>query len=149
LRLDDVPARDAKVPLPGDPAQRWRMIEGLRFAGTDPKPIAWTQIYVPPAYASVTESEERDSVPIYALVEKRFGIKTRTVRQEISAVAITGDMAADLRVANGSPGLSVLRQYVSTQNEIFEVTVSVHPADRYHYTMQLDLSYAPAEGEAG
>jgi GntR family transcriptional regulator len=43
-------------------------------------------------------------------------------------------------VTGGSPGLSVLRQYVSTRDEVFEVSLSIHPADRYHYTMQLDLS---------
>ena len=151
LRVADVPARRAAVQLPGDPELAWRMIEGLRFVGDEGKPIAWTQIYVHPAYAAVTAAEERDRVPIYSLIEGRFGIKTRTVRQEISAVAITGEMAAALRVPVGTPGLSVLRQYVSTANEIFEVSVSVHPADRYHYTMQLDLSYASSEatGEGG
>lgn len=145
LRVADVPASRAKVPLPGDPTLRWRMLEGLRFVGDETKPIAWTQIYVRPAYAAVTDSKERDLVPIYSLVERRFGIKTRSVRQEISAVAIAGEMASALRVQAGSPGLSVLRQYVSTQGEVFEVSVSIHPADRYHYTMQLELSLGPGE----
>ena len=43
---------------------------------------------------------------------------------------------------SGSPGLSVRRQYISTRNDTFEVSVSVHPSDRYHYSMQLDLAYA-------
>lgn len=152
LRVADVPAARAKVSLPGDPAERWRVLEGLRFVGDESKPIAWTQIYVRPAYAVVTDAPERDEVPIYSLVERRFGLKTKSVRQEISAVAITGEMATQLRVPSGSPGLSVQRQYLSTQDEIFEVSLSVHPADRYHYTMQLDLSLGPGEvggGEPG
>lgn len=149
LRVADVPAARAKVPLPGDAAQKWRVLEGLRFAGDEAKPIAWTAIYVHPAYAAVTDAKDRDAVPIYSLVERRFGIKTQTVRQEIRAVAIAGEMAGLLRVAPGSPGLSVQRQYFSTQNEIFEVSVSVHPADRYHYTMQLDLSLGRGHGQVG
>ena len=47
-----------------------------------------------------------------------------------------------LRVPARSVGLSVAREYVSTAGEVFEVTISVHPADRYHYSMQLDLAYA-------
>jgi hypothetical protein len=43
----------------------------------------------------------------------------------------------------------VQRQYFSTDNAIFEVTLSVHPADRYHYTMQLDLSLGRGHGQAG
>lgn len=145
LRVADVPAREARVKLPGDPATRWRMLEGLRFVGDETKPIAWTQVYVPPAYAEVTDDPTRDEVPIYSLIERRFGIKTRTVRQEISAVAITGEIAAALREPAGSPGLSLVRHYVSTEDEIFEVSLSVHPADRYHYTMQLDLAYVRGE----
>lgn len=142
LRVDDVPARSAKVPLPGDPGAKWRMLEGLRFVGDERRPIAWTQLYVHPSYAAVTEEKDRDLVPIYSLVERRFGIKTQSVRQQISAVAIKGEMASVLRVSPGSPGLSVLRQYFSTDGAIFEVTISVHPADRYQYTMQLDLAYS-------
>lgn len=140
LRVADVPASRAKVPLPGEPSRRWRVLEGLRFVGDEKKPIAWTQIYVHPAYAAVTDAKDRDAVPIYSLIERRFGIKTRSVRQEISAVAVSGEMASLLHVPAGSPGLSVLRQYLDTQDAIFEVTLSVHPGDRYHYTMQLDLS---------
>jgi DNA-binding GntR family transcriptional regulator len=88
------------------------------------------------------DEKDRDAVPIYSLVERRFGIKARTVRQEISAVAITPDLAGVLRVPAGSPGLSVVRRYLSTQDEMFEVALSVHPADRYQYTMQLDLAYS-------
>ncbi len=142
LRVTDVAASRAGVSLPGDPSQRWRMLEGLRFAGDEKRPIAWTRIYIHPAYAAVTDAKERDAVPIYSLVERRFQIKTRRVRQEISAVAISREVAELLRVPAGTPGLSVERQYLSDNDEIFEVTVSVHPADRYRYTMQLDLSYA-------
>lgn len=142
LRITDVRAGDAKVALPGDPTARWRMIEALRFVADEKRPIAWTQIYVQPAYAAVTEEKDRDLVPTYALIERRFGIKALTVRQEIGAVAIPADLAAHLRVPANSPGLSILRSYLSTAEEIFEVALSVHPADRYRYTMQLDLAYS-------
>lgn len=142
LRVVDVRARQAKVPLPGDPDVRWRMIEGLRFVADEKHPIAWTQIYVHPAYAAVTDEKDRDTLPIYSLVERCFGIKAMTVRQEIGAVGISPDVAGHLRVPAASPGLSILRRYLSTANEIFEVALSIHPADRYKYTMQLDLTYS-------
>ena len=96
-------------------------------------------------------ARDRDAVPIYSLVERRYGIKTRSVRQEIRAVAIAGDMASLLRVSPGSPGLSIQRQYFSSRDDVFEVSLSVHPADRYHYTMQLDLSLGrrPVGSEPG
>jgi GntR family transcriptional regulator len=152
LRVVDVPAGRARVVLPGDPSARWRMLEGLRFTESERKPIAWTQIYVHPSYAVVTDEGDRDRAPIYSLVERRFGVTTRTVRQEIAAVKIDEEVSTLLRVARGSVGLSVERRYLSSEGEVFEASLSIHPADRYRYTMQLDLAYAsglaPGEGEA-
>ena len=142
LRVTDVQAANARVSLPGDPKRRWRMIEGLRFAADARPPIAWTQVYVAPEYAAATDAKNRDRVPIFSLIEKRFGVKAHRIRQEISAVSIAAEIAAPLEVSPRSIGLSVVREYVSTQGEVFEVTLSVHPADRYHYTMQLDLAHS-------
>ena len=142
LRVADLRAASAKVPLPGEKDARWRVIEALRFVADEKRPIAWTQIHVHPKYAGVTEEKDRETVPTYALVERRFGIRAKSVRQEIGAVAIPSEIANHLRVTAGSPGLSVLRSYISTADEIFEVAYSIHPADRYKYTMQLDLAFS-------
>jgi DNA-binding GntR family transcriptional regulator len=149
LRVADVPAGEARAPLPGEEGLRWRMLEGLRFVASEDRPIAWTQIYVHPEYAEVADARERDEAPIYSLIERRFGVKARSVRQEIAAVAIPKDVARLLRVDAGAVGLSMVRQYRSTQDRIFEVTLSMHPADRYRYTMQLDLAYAPSAEDRG
>ncbi|HTE45729.1 MAG TPA: UTRA domain-containing protein, partial [Gemmatimonadaceae bacterium] len=142
LRVTDIVASKARVALPGDPSRKWRMLEGLRFVADEPKPIAWTQVYVAPEYAAVTDAKNRDRVPIFSLIEKRYGVRPQRIRQEISAVSIGADVSGPLHVPARSVGLSVVREYLSTQGEVFEVTLSVHPADRYHYTMQLDLTYA-------
>ena len=149
LRVVEVVAAEARVALPGDPKTKWRMLEGLRFVESEKKPIAWTQVYVLPAYAAVTLAKDRDRFPIYSLIEKRYGLKARTVRQEITGVSIDKDVAALLCVAPKSVGLSVQRKYFSMAEEVFEVTISIHPADRYRHTMQLNLDssvFAPSRG---
>jgi DNA-binding GntR family transcriptional regulator len=142
LKVIDVPAERARVPLPGDPSRKWRMIEGLRFAADERRPIAWTQVYVAPEFAAVTDAKSRDRVPVFSLIEQRFGVKASRIRQDISAGTIGADVAKLLRVSARSVGLSVIREYVSTRGDVFEVTISIHPGDRYHYSMQLDLAYA-------
>lgn len=142
LRVIDVPAEKAQVRLPGGRDERWRMVEALRFVADEKRPIAWTQVYVHSAYGVVTDDTDRDTVPVYALVERRFGIKPKTVRQEISAVAIAPDVARHLRVEPGSPGLSIVRNYFSTTEELFELALSIHPADRFKYTMALELAFS-------
>src|SRR5215471_4629827 len=142
LKVVDVPASRARVPLPGEPDRKWRMLEGLRFAADARRPIAWTQVYVAPEYAAVTDAKNRDRVPIFSLIEQRFGVKASRIRQDIAAISIGSDVASLLRVSARSVGLSVVREYVSTRGDVYEVTVSIHPGDRYHYSMQLDLAYA-------
>ncbi len=144
LRIVDLVARDAAVALPGGPGEGWRMLEGLRYLANERRPIAWTQIYVRSAYASVTGERDRDELPLHALVERCHGVQARTVRQEIWGVAIEEDVAALLRVPAGSVGLAVRREYVSPAGEMFEVAVSVHPADRYRYRTVLELDGSAA-----
>src|SRR5581483_8745726 len=103
-------------------------------AGDPRRPIAWTQVYVAPEYAGVTDAKQRDRVPIFSLIEQKFGVTASRIRQDISAAAISRSIAAQLRVPARSVGLTVVREYVSTAGEVFEKTVSVHPGDRYHYS---------------
>jgi DNA-binding GntR family transcriptional regulator len=144
LALHDVTATDAEIALPGDPRAPWRMLEGLRFASDQAEPIAWTQIFLPKAYGAVLDDAGSDRTLIYSIVEQRFGVVTRSVRQEISAVEISKPIAAALDVRPKSPGLAMLRQYVSDADEVFEVTWSIHPAGRYRYSMEMVRSFGTA-----
>jgi DNA-binding GntR family transcriptional regulator len=142
IGLSDVIASQARIALPGDPGATWRMLEGLRYVGGNREPVAWTQVFLLPRYGDVLD-EVRDEVLIYALVERRHRIVTRKVRQTITATTIEGPTAALLKVAPGSCGLSVLREYVGEGDEVYEVTWSVHPAERYSYSMEVVLAQAP------
>lgn len=144
LDIRDVTAKQVEVPLPGDREAPWRMLEGLRYVRNEAEPIAWTQIFLPKAYGAVLDEAGNERALIYSLVEKKFGVVTRSVRQEISAVEISKPVAAALKVRARSPGLAMLRQYVSNSGEIFELTWSIHPADRYRYSMEMVRSYGTA-----
>ena len=108
------------------------------------EPIAWKQVYIDAQYDAVTAEIGKRTVPIYSLVEQRYGVKTQTVRQEISAVAIPAEAAKALKVKQGSSGLTLLRHYVSADERVFEVTMSVYPASRFRYSVELKLEYQSA-----
>jgi DNA-binding GntR family transcriptional regulator len=141
LDIRDVTARDVDVPLPGDAGAPWRMLEGLRYVQNEAEPIAWTQIFLPKAYGAVLDDASAEPALVYSLVEQKFGVVTQSVRQEISAVEIAKPVATALNVRPKSVGLAMLRQYVGKSGEIFELTWSVHPADRYRYSMEMVRSY--------
>lgn len=140
IRRKIIAARDAITLLPGSESHRWRLVEAVRCADAG-EPIAWKQVYIDATYDRVLSQIGERQVPIYALIEQHYGVRTVKVRQDISAIAIPKEAAQTLQVAPGSCGLAVLRHYVGSDNTVFEVTMSVYPADRFRYSVELKLEY--------
>ena len=59
------------------------------------------------------------------------------IEQEISAVAIDEKYAAELDAETGSPGLFVLRRYFDPADELYQIAISLYPADRFTMKTQL------------
>jgi DNA-binding GntR family transcriptional regulator len=141
VRRKLVRAKDALTPLPGaDGGDTWRLLEAVRYEKSG-EPIAWKQVYIDARYDSVASEVGKRTVPVYSLIEERFGLKTEKVRQEISAVAIPDEAAAALKVKPGSSGLAIVRHYFGPEERVFEVTMSIYPADRFRYSVELNLEY--------
>jgi DNA-binding GntR family transcriptional regulator len=143
VRRKLIKAKDALTPLPGAPGASWRLLEAVRFVKSG-EPIAWKQVFIDAQYDAVTSQIGKRIVPIYSLIEQRYGVKTQIVRQEISAVAIPAEAAKALKVKPGASGLTLLRHYVSSDERVFEVTMSVYPASRFRYSVELKLEYQNA-----
>jgi len=71
------------------------------------------------------------------LIEKISGRRFAEIRQDISAVGVPEAVAEPLKAAAGAHALSIRRQYLFTSNEMAEVSLSIHPADRYRYSTRL------------
>jgi GntR family transcriptional regulator len=59
------------------------------------------------------------------------------VRQTVSAVAMPASLAPRLAVTPGSPALRIERRYFAHQAEPVEIAISIHPGDRFSYSMTL------------
>lgn len=116
------------------PGQHWTHLSGERFLDEDPVPIALTDIWIARPYRSIADGLGNPSEPIYLLIERRFGVATAEIRQTIEAVNLPADAADRLGVEDGTPGLRILRSYVSDTGEIFETAVSLHPGPRFSYS---------------
>jgi DNA-binding GntR family transcriptional regulator len=140
VRRKLIKAKDALTPLPIEDAERWRLIEAIRYARSG-EPIAWKQVYIDARYDAVAAEIGKRTVPIYSLIEQRYGVTTEKVRQEVSAMAIPAEAARALKVKSGSSGLAILRHYLDSDERVFEVTMSIYPADRFRYSVELKLEY--------
>ena len=121
------------------PGQRWIKVTGSRYAGKDKLPMALTDIYINANYAGVRKLIGAMKVPVYTLIEKRYGITIVEVQQEIRAALLGAASAKRLSVKPGSAGLVVTRRYLGGDDRPIEVAVNLHPAERYAYSMSLRL----------
>lgn len=114
--------------------QAWLQIKGERYIPDEDLPLSLTDVYIARQYRGVVEELGDPSLPIYAIIEQKYGVRVVEVRQEISAVLIDEKAAARLGAEPGAAGLKVVRKYFATNDELFEVAVSLHPGDRFSYS---------------
>jgi len=118
---------------------RWLRFSSLRLNGaTERLPVGWTDVYIDPAYAEIADLVRKSpGVLISALIETRYGRRIAEIRQEIRAMTVPATMAPSLQVEPGSTALKIIRWYFDAAGQVFEISVSIHPADRFAVAMQL------------
>jgi GntR family transcriptional regulator len=118
---------------------RWLRVELLRIDPAKPdQPICWTDVYLEPSIgAGIRRELRKSSGLICEMVEQRFGRAVREVRQEIRATGIPVRLAKPLVAQPDEHALEIIRHYVDERGTVFEATVSVFPADRFTYALQL------------
>ena len=121
------------------PGQVWQHNSGARYLKAGTSPVAITDVYVARAYRGALRDLSKPDLPIYAMIEREYGISVAEIRQQVSAVLIDASAAQLLKVAPGSPGLRVVRQYLSGKGEIFEVAVNLHPGAQFSYSSTLRM----------
>ena len=102
-------------------------------------PIGWTDVYIDPSYAEIGELVEASpDALISSLIEERYGRQIAEIQQDVRAFTITDTgLARKLQVEPGASALKIVRRYLDADDELFEASVSVHPADRFSVSMRL------------
>jgi DNA-binding GntR family transcriptional regulator len=119
-------------------------VRGYRADGAD-APVCATEFYINRAFAAVGRLLQRHSGPIFPLLEDLFGVSIVEVRQEISAVPVTAELAEVLKVEVGTAALEMQRTYKTSDGEVAQVTVNTHPSSRYRHSMTMRR----VKGQAG
>jgi GntR family transcriptional regulator len=77
---------------------------------------------------------------ISSLIEERYGRSIARIRQEIEAVNLPPDLAAELEAEAeaGSPALRITRRYIDAAGEVFEISRSIHPGNRFTFCLEMN-----------
>lgn len=126
--LDIGTARELGCP----PGSGWLHIAMTRREAESPVVLGWTDAYVDPHYSGIRRLAARHPDQLLCdLIETSYGRRITTVEQKVSACAIAGPLVAQLGVADGTPGLKIIRQYRDPGRALVLVTRSSYPGDRY------------------
>ena len=123
----------------------WFQIEALRTIVGSPVPLCHTNIFILPEYAAVIKHRKHELIPVADQIAEVFGVRADATDIEISAGLIAEPVARHLHVPAGGAALNVVRRYANEEGKLFEVTVSVHPANRYTYNFHLKRERTAAE----
>jgi DNA-binding GntR family transcriptional regulator len=121
------------------PGTRWLRISSLRLMRGDAAgPIGWTDVYVDSAYSSLRDFvRDHPTVLISSLIESRYGRRIAEIRQDVQAVTVPPRLAEKLNDVPGAPALKITRHYLDAASKVFEISKTIHPADRFTFSMRL------------
>ncbi len=119
------------------PGRRWLKYSGLRRSEVGGAPICTTDVYIDPRFAGIERRLGQERQAIYRLIEEVYGETVAEIGQRIAAISVPASAAEALGVAAGVPALQIVRRYFGAAGKAFEVSVSIHPADRFTYAMRI------------
>lgn len=119
--------------LQAQPGDMWLRLDALRRSTAHPDPICHTEVYIQSAFRTLSGLESALRTPIFSLIERQFDEQIVEVEQEIRAVALTAGIARQLNARARDPALWIQRRYLNSRAEVLELSISIHPADRFRY----------------
>lgn len=141
LEVVDVVADDVLATRLGlRPGSRWLRVSHLRQDPTDTAkpPICYTEVYIDARYADALRERVEGYPGAYSeIIEEVSGRRVVEIEQTLSASTVSSETAERLQASSGQAALEITRRYYFAGNDMVEVTISIHPADRFRYTSRL------------
>jgi GntR family transcriptional regulator len=138
-RIDTGPLpQEIAVQIAGSTKGNWTCFRGIRKHPDDALPIAVTDAYFHERLGSAIDKLDLAGT-LFSQIERLSGISIGRVTQDIQAVPAESDIAELLGIDEGGPVLRIVRCYNDPKGELFEISVSYHPGDRFAYSMHIDV----------
>lgn len=121
------------------PAGKWFVFRGVRTAEGRTHPIALTLAWIHPDLSDAVAKFENGSPTLFGQIEQYAGRSVNRVTQDIQAVKATKEVADSLGLEEDDPVLLILRCYFDRKDQLFEISASYHPGERFTYSMHIEV----------
>jgi DNA-binding GntR family transcriptional regulator len=117
----------------------WIQLSYLRYTNTKSKlPLSITDNYVDAKFKDIANLVKKNPRTLISnLIEKKYGISIAEIKQEVVGITLTKNQAEILKSQKDAAGLKIIRTYIDRSNEVFEITITVCPADRHTVVSKL------------
>ena len=116
----------------------WIHFSGVRRDGGSGQPIGTTNVYLKAEYADAIKVDADVSAAIFDQVTSAHGLTMSHIDQVVSATVLPDLAARRLLCEPDEPALRIVRRFSAYETGLFEVSVSLHPATRFSYSIRLD-----------
>lgn len=117
----------------------WTSFSGMRRQRVSGEPIAAIDVYLHPRLSACADRIDFAGGPLFSQVERMAGFSVSRVTQDIKAVVAGLGLCRALGVKRGHPILRITRCFFDEAGDVFEVSISHHPGDRFAYSMHIDV----------
>lgn len=117
----------------------WHVFVLMRHADTGSDPLAHVAVHVRPEFAAVGVDIGKARVPVFRLVEQRFGERVVEVEQEVAAARLRAPEARLLHARTGSAALHVVRRFSTASGRVILVSEGYYPEGRFVMNNRLAL----------
>lgn len=101
------------------------------------RPFCLTRLFLNPMFKGIEARLRERKTAIHALIESEYQIPIERVEQDLQAIVLDADDAANLGAQPGAPAMRIVRRYRSDDGRLLEVADEIRPSDRFTYRMQL------------
>ncbi|MFM8557863.1 MAG: GntR family transcriptional regulator [Betaproteobacteria bacterium] len=100
-------------------------------------PRAWTESFIREQYAGIQNELPTWQGAVYSLIEKLYGERVSSIRQEVSAINLPDAFAHRLSVKSGTAGLRVKRSYFNEAGVTMIIGINIYAGLQFSLIMDI------------
>lgn len=119
------------------PDVKWFCVDGIRF-DTHDNILAFNQAWIHPSLIDAARSLEGFGEPIFEQLENIAKFKVASITQNIQAIKPPEEVLKCLDLEPDDPVMRIVRYYFDDRDQLFEISISYHPGNRFVYSMHIE-----------
>jgi DNA-binding GntR family transcriptional regulator len=117
---------------------QWIHLAGKRRQQAHGPAMALTDVYINADLAPHVDGLRQGNQSLFTQLAAAAGFRIARVDQDLRAMAAGSREAIALGIPRRVPVLRIVRIYSDSDDRVVEASVSIHPGDRFTYSMQID-----------